>query len=387
MMQSPLLFVLRRICLGGILTALCTAANPNPLAAQQPESARTKASKEKKPKSTDASDVDAAATPPKTPKLPRLYTSEEPLLVTFTTNLRQLRRDKSATSTWHPASISYSDTTGQVVMVPMRARTRGIWRLKNCQFPPVRIKVGNKAGKNTWFHDVEEPKMVNYCKDSDLYEQYVLQEFMLYRIYRLLTPVSHHARLLRIAYTDSASGKIDATRYGFIVEDPAQVAARVGGTVVTQKGAGPDDLDPAQSAIAFMFQYMIGNTDFSFGGLHNAELIRTRAGDILPIAYDFDYAGAVNTQYALPDPSLRIKSVRDRQFRGYCAFQDEYAKVLDLFKAKKESIYALYSDPIGQLLPDRVVKSTLSYFDDFYKKIPTPAEARRQVYGECVSTN
>ncbi len=349
-----------------LLVALVTAIGPHPLPAQKPDSALAKA--------------------PKAPKLPKLYTSEEPLPVTFTTNLKQLRKDKSDSVPWHAASISYTDTSGQLVTVPMRARTRGIWRLKNCHFPPVRIKVGNKAGKKTWFHDVEEPKLVNYCRDSDLYEQYVLQEFMLYRVYRLLTPVSHHARLLRITYADSATGKVDATRYGFIVEDPEQVATRVGGKVVKQKGAGPEDLDPAQSAIAFMFQYMIGNTDFSFSGLHNAELIRTSNGDILPIAYDFDYAGAVNTQYALPDPSLRVKSVRDRQFRGYCTFKDDYAKVLDLFKSKKESIYALYSDPIGRLLPDRVVKSTLSYFDDFYKKIQTTKDAERGIYNECVAS-
>jgi hypothetical protein len=132
---------------------------------------------------------------------------------------------------------------------------------------------------------------------------------------------------------------------------------------------------------------MIGNTDFSFGGLHNSELIRTANGMILPVAYDFDYSGAVNASYAVPDPRLRIKNVRDRQFRGYCAYKDEYLKVIDVFKAKKDAIYALYADSLGQLLSPRTVKETLSYFDDFYKKIQTPKEAQRQVFDECVATN
>jgi hypothetical protein len=229
--------------------------------------------------------------------------------------------------------------------------------------------------------------MVNFCHSTDTYEQYILQEFMLYRVYQVLTPVSYHVRLLKVAYADSASGKIENTRYSFIAEDPDQVAARNGGTAVKQKGAGADDLDAKQSAIAFIFQYMIGNTDFSFGGLHNSELIRTSTGDILPVAYDFDYSGAVNASYAVPDPRLRIKNVRDRQFRGYCAYKDEYINALDLFKSKKAEIYALYTDPIGQLLTSRSVKDAISYFDEFYKRIETPKQAQREIFDECVKTN
>ena len=269
----------------------------------------------------------------------------------------------------------------------MRTRTRGIWRLKNCDFPPLRLKIGDKASKHTIFHNLGEPKLVNFCRNNDGYEQYILQEFMLYRIYQLLTPVSHHVRLLKVTYTDSATGKVEATRYGFISEDPAQVAERMDGTILKEKGAVADDLDPAQSSIAFLFQYMIGNTDFSFGGLHNAELVRTSTGNILPIAYDFDYAGAVNASYATTDPRLRIKTVRERQFRGYCAFNAEYPKALPLFTEKKGAIYALYTDPLGQLLSPRGGKETLSYFDDFYSDFQTPKDAQRKIFADCVKTN
>ena len=132
---------------------------------------------------------------------------------------------------------------------------------------------------------------------------------------------------------------------------------------------------------------MIGNTDFSLGGLHNAELVRTSTGNNIPIAYDFDYAGAVNASYATPDPRLHIKSVRERQFRGYCAWNAEYAKALPLFAEKKDAIYGLYADALGQLLSPRTVKETLSYFDDFYKDFLTPKDAQRKIFDDCVKTN
>jgi len=358
--------------------------------AQAKDTARASAAadgkKKKKEKPTTGSSADSVKvfTPP---AVPRLFRSETPLTATFTLNIKQIRKERGDNAPWHAATISYPDSASGLVTVPMRARTRGIWRLKNCEFPPIRIKVRDSESKKTLFHDIEEPKLVNFCRNNSMYEEYILQEFMLYRVYQLLTPVSQRVRLVRMTYVDSATSKTEATRYGFIAEDPVQLAARLDGKVAKEKGAKADDLDPTQSAIAFLFQYMIGNTDFSFGGLHNSTLIRLSDGNIVPVAYDFDYAGAVNATYATPDPTLRIKSVRDRQFRGYCAFKNDYVKVLDLFKAKKDAIYALYADSLGQLLQPRTVKETLSYFDDFYKQIQLPRNAQRQIFDDCVVMN
>jgi hypothetical protein len=80
-------------------------------------------------------------------------------------------------------------------------------------------------------------------------------------------------RLLRIAYVDSATGTVETTRYGFIIEDPAQMAERVGGKILDRKGATADDVDPAHTAMAYTFLYFIANTDVSFNGLHNGEIV------------------------------------------------------------------------------------------------------------------
>src|SRR5437763_1282666 len=83
----------------------------------------------------------------------------------------------------------------------------------------------------------DKPKLVNHCRDDDTYEQYVLQEFQLYRVLHLLTPGSHVARLVRMSYADSANGKVIATRYGFIQEEPTEVADRLQAKQVKLKGA------------------------------------------------------------------------------------------------------------------------------------------------------
>ena len=358
-----------------VLSCLTLTASPAFAQAKPPkDSAKSAKKKSDKPKV----DKDSG-------QVVKFFKSETPLTVTLTTNIKRIRGDKSADAPWRAATFSYaaeSPDTG-IVKIPARIRTRGIWRLKNCEFPPIRVNFTSEAVKGTLFKGLDEPKLVNYCRNTDEYERYILQEFQLYRIYRLLTPVSHAVRLVRLSYVDSANGKTEATRWSFISEEPSDVARRIGGKMLKIKGAGGSDLEPVQSTIVALFLYMIGNTDFGISGLHNAELLSMPTGDYYPVVYDFDFSGAVNARYATVDPQLPIKRVRDRLYRGYCVPNDAYPEVIAKFNAKKDSIYALYKDPLGKLLDDRTVSETLGYFDDFYRIINDQRSFKREVIEVC----
>ena len=316
---------------------------------------------------------------------PAFFEAQDPIEVTLTANIGKLRGDKHADQPWRPATMSYKGADGNPLTIPLQARTRGIWRLRMCDFPPLRLNFTGETSKGSIFDKLDKPKLVSYCQDNNSYEQYILQEFQLYRIYQLLTPVSHKARLLRVTYADSGSGKVRARRYGFVLEEPKAIAARLGGKVVEEKGATASDLDPDLDALLGVFQYMIGNTDFSIAGLHNVELLLKEDGNVMPIAYDFDFAGAVNARYAIPDSSLRIPNVRRRLFRGYCVDGTSYAKAFALFIEKKPQIYALYSDEIGKLIDVGTVKETLRYFDEFYDTISDPRSVRRSIIEPCIA--
>ena len=326
---------------------------------------------------------------PKEPKgekqVPTLYTSEAPITLTFRTNIKQIRRDKGETPPWRWATLSYQDSANKTVDVPVKVRTRGIWRLKHCEFPPIRLNFAGKDTTGTIFEGLDKPKMVNYCRDNDQYEQYMLQEAQLYRIYQLLTPVSHRVRVVKFAYIDSASGKSEAVRYGMIVEDPDQLANRLMSKIVKTKGAGPADFEPKELALAYMFLYFIGNLDFSFNGLHNTELLGTTDGRILPVVYDFDYAGAVNASYAVPPPNYNVSNVRTRKFLGPCEIAPEFPGAVNQFIEKKEAIRALYSDEVGKLLRPNIARETLEYFDDFYDSVKSQADAQRNIFRYCIN--
>jgi hypothetical protein len=350
--------------------ALLLGALPTRLSAQGDKPAAVK--KEKKEKEPKAEK-----------EVPLFFRSEAPLAMTLTTNIKQIRKDKGENAPWRWATLTY-DSAGKPAQMPVKIHTRGIWRLRNCTFPPVRLNFSGKDTKGTLFHDLDHPKLVSYCRDTDPYEQYILQEYQLYRIYQLLTPVSHRVRLVKLAYVDSASNKKEAERYAIIVEDPNQLASRNLAKIVKIKGAGPGDLEAKELALAYLFEYLIGNLDFSFNGLHNTELLATTDGRMLPVAYDFDFSGAVNTSYAVPPPDYGVPNVRTRKFLGYCELQDEYPAALAVLLEKKEAIYALYHDEIGKLMNPGVVRETLGYFDDFYKDVRTPNDAKRNIFDRCI---
>ena len=313
----------------------------------------------------------------------RIFTNDQPIAFTLTANFNQLHRDKSPNPPWRAATLTIADSTGANVDIPLKVRTRGIWRLRECDFPPLRLDFAKHTVKHSLFAKLDKPKLVTHCRDRDNYEQYILQEFELYRVYNLLTPYSHRVRLARVTYVDSGTNKPVTTRYAFLSEEPEAVAYRVGGLQMKAKGAVPNDLDPERANIFFLFQYLIGNTDFSVAGLHNVEII-SRDTTNVPVAYDFDFSGAVNAHYATVDPSLSIKRVRDRIYRGYCYPPETFLPVFDLFHAKKDSIYALYKDSIGKLLQGDRAKETLEYFDEFYEQIGNPKEVRRVILERCL---
>ena len=65
------------------------------------------------------------------------------------------------------------------------------------------------------------------------------------------------------------------------------------------------------SAVNFaIFEYMIGNTDWSMVYQHNVEMLYLNSA-AFSIPYDFDHSGIVNAYYAKPNPMLNIRSVRD----------------------------------------------------------------------------
>jgi len=319
-----------------------------------------------------------------------LFATPEPLVFTLETDFKRLLRDRGADRKEHGATLRYVAESGDTVSLDVDLRTRGLFRLKQCAFPPLRLDFPESRVHGTVFAGQDKLKLVTHCRSSRWpYEQNVLQEYLLYKVFNILTERSFRARLAHVTYRDTTSHDEPLTRYGVLLEAEGQLARRLGDTILTSASVHDLRIEPEDATLVAMFQYLIGNTDWSIWGLHNITIVRDTArgggegGALFAIPYDFDFAGVISAPYATPPPQLPIRSVRDRLYRGYCQPDTVLLSVLARFRAAKDSIYALYRS-----VPDlsaRDVRQALDYFDAFYRIINDPAAVRREFVRGCRS--
>ncbi len=316
-----------------------------------------------------------------------LFASDEPLRITLRTDIKWLR-DVRSDSTETDGTITFVDLDGSVVERPVEVRTRGNWRRekRNCNFPPLRLDFPRKEMEGTVFEDQNKLKLVTPCRDSrDSYQEYVLKEYLVYRTYELITPMSFRTRLVEITYED-VNGEYDTrTKIGFLIESDQHMAERNRAVHQEVEQFHPAHLDENAAVVASMFNFMVGFTDISQVYFHNSKLIRTEDGRYVPVSFDFDFSGAVNARYATPDPSLPIRRVTDRVYRGFCRPELQREWLAELFTSKREPIRALYEG--FDLLEKGDAEDVLDFYDDFYKVFEDDRRFERGVVRTCRSWN
>ncbi len=318
---------------------------------------------------------------------PNLFDEGKPVEFTLTADLKTLFADRdTAKAAYHPGTLSYVDSSGVTVKVEVRLKTRGIWRrnARNCDVPPLWLDFKGPAIKHTIFAKQTHIKLTTHCRDDDTYEQYVLNEYALYKIYNRLTPASFRARLARVTYAQQgapANARPVAVRYGILLEGEKALMKRNHAQSVNTHGARWDDLEPAASGLMSAFEMMIGNTDWSAYGLHNVKLMRDSTGTTIPIAYDFDFSGAVNPHYATVDPRIGVKTVRDRAFRGPCLTNEEWAPIVARFDAERHAIDSI-AGAIPALKKERA-ENLRDYIGQFYQTLDDKGRRSSDLIGAC----
>jgi hypothetical protein len=272
--------------------------------------------------------------------------------------------------------------------VPITLRTRGHFRrqVRNCDFPPLKLEMTKEAAKKTVFEGNRTLKLGSNCRPPNAeYEQYILQEAVLFRMYSLITPWSYRVRLARVTYQDSTGKAKTIQSWAFLVEDVNDLAQRRNTKQIDQKGARFDDLEIETWGFAELFQYMVGNTDWSVSALHNITLLKDTIGTVYGIPYDFDWSGAVNARYAVPNSQLPIHTVQDRLWRGDCRSVEELTPLLDHFKQKRPALDSTYLnlEPLAPAVKERMRK----YFQEFWTLVDNPKRFAAEIKRSCGSGN
>lgn len=213
-------------------------------------------------------------------------------------------------------------------------------------------------------------------------EEYLIREWLAYKIYNLVTPKSFRVRLVKVKLEDDRNKKSPAPFYGILLEEEKQMARRNNAFIVEQP-LKPQQTQQDVFLNMTVFEYLIGNTDWSVQFLHNIKLMRKDSNSVpVVVPYDFDHSGIVNTPYAHPAEELQMKSVKERRYRGYCINDLKvFEPIIARYNQLKEEIYKIYTS--CALLDEKYIKSTLQYLDEFYATINNPKTWQKEFSYPC----
>lgn len=313
-----------------------------------------------------------------------LFSSQSLLRFTLEADFEALTSDRSQESEDMPATIIVEGPSGSPVDVPLQVKTRGRFRLGKdiCSFPPLRLNFRKNEETGTVFDGQDKLKLVTHCHDRRSYEQNILEEYLAYRIFNHLSDVSFRVRLAEITYRDTSGSMESLTRMAFFIEDEESMGERSGGMALDIPGARATEFEPTNTGIMFLFQFLIGNIDWSTANTQNLAVVRVGM-DHFAVPYDFDWSGLVDAPYVGPSPlTERLHdSVRERLYLGVCWDAIDYKAVFRHFEDTREAIFDAVAEVPG--LSEANARLASDYIESFYEFIGNPDRAARALGRMC----
>lgn len=269
-------------------------------------------------------------------------------------------------------------------------RVRGNSRVSTCRFPPLRLNFTASGLDETPFAGEDKLKLVTHCQNgSNDAQDSVLNEFIAYRIFNLISDRSYRVRLLRVRYQDSdgKQRKLEEPHYGFLVESDESLARRHGGAVAKVEAILFSKLDIEQTARLNVFQYLIGNRDWSFvtadsddACCHNIDLLEIESA-LVPVPYDFDLAALTGAKYRA---RRELNQSNKREYSGYCRTpRDMLDQAIDHIQLLRDDILsaAMHAPTLDDNTQERRAKFIAGYFEEAAEKAALLSRFERNCIG------
>ena len=321
----------------------------------------------------------AAATAPKP-----LFASPEVIHLAIKGPIGSLAQGPTDVEKSVPGSLTVQGAAPETLTIALSPR--GITRRRKdvCTFPPLRVEFTEKPAATSLFKGQKRVKLVTHCRSSANFQQYLLLEYAAYRMYNVLTPASFNVRLATIDYADE-NGRPIASRLGFFIEDADDMAERNGlRRFKTTNRVPVAQLSPRDAARFVVFQNLIGNLDWAMTAgpagdecCHNSRLVGAEGATsgLIPVPYDFDFAGMVDAPYAMPPQEIPLANVRVRRYRGYCRHNAEAQAFAAELLARRAALMAVLDD-VPQLDPKTRQKAG-AYLSGYFDQIGSPADVAK----------
>jgi hypothetical protein len=191
----------------------------------------------------------------------RLFSEDSELQIVVEGPIGDLVRTARRSTDPFPAAVLLGDQRFEIEL-----SARGFSRRTTdiCSFPPIRLDFDKPALRGTILQGQNRLKLVTRCRTGATYETLTVMEYLTYRLYNEITPLSFRVRPVRTTFRDSGGRRREETQLNFLIEDVDDLAERNGLVALeTMVNEIPSSqLDPQGASRVAMFQFMIGNLDW-----------------------------------------------------------------------------------------------------------------------------
>jgi len=315
---------------------------------------------------------------------PSFFENDKILKATLSFDITNHIRKKS--ETYSQGKIVIYDSDNDSISFNVRCRARGNYRKDNCLFPPIMLNFKPDTLFTTDGY-LTKLKLVSHCQNSKLYTKSLLEEYLIYKLWEIISPYALRTRLLNISYQDIGPKKNrNLQQLGFLIEPLYMMTRRTKTIEIKGEYFKDEEINEFDADRVAFFNYMIGNTDWRIKSGHNIKFIKRfghRREEVSAIPYDFDHAGLINAPYANPAEWSNAKSVTERDYCGHCRTLDNnYHILIEEFLAAEEIIYQTIME--FEHLPLKSRKQTYKYISAFYKEIKNTKSFIRMLHSSCM---
>ncbi|MDA8762681.1 hypothetical protein N9M92_00470 [Flavobacteriaceae bacterium] len=305
-----------------------------------------------------------------------LFKNQDPLKIKLSYSNKEIRLETDDTTYIKTTMSFWNDNKWNDLEVSLRAR--GNFRRSKCYFPPIKMKIKKSKAEGSLFEGNKNLKLVVPCLIQDEKNDNIVQEFIAYKLYEKISPFHFQTRMVEIEFVEIKKNKtIVHNLKGFLIEDDKRVADRFEGKSF-ERYIHPKAMDDMTSIQNTMFQFMIGNTDFSVAYQHNGKLLYVDK-KIYPLPYDFDLCGMVDASYAIVNTKLGINTVKDRKYRGFKRDESMVQEVRDQLLSKKAQFFQIIDDQQPRFELASEFESTKTFLSSFYEILEDDRDFEKEV--------
>ena len=271
-----------------------------------------------------------------------LFERDEPLKLELKSDFKTIRKSRTK-DVYLPADMTCHVNESLQVTHPVRLKARGIYRREHCSMPPLWLNIRYSGIETEELTRIRRMKLVNVCRSREHYSDYLLREYLVYKIFNLVTPYSFRVRLIDLKMVNTGKDDQETQDWAFLIEPDEMMARRLQAEEIPSDELSMRIMNQEAMDLLAMFQYMIGNPDYSVTGRQNLKIFDLQTPgirDYIPVPYDFDFTGIVNAVYATPNETHGISSVKERVFRGPCRDRQSYERAIGALNAVRDEIEA-----------------------------------------------